>query len=68
MGLQRGMNCMKCFCEEFSLKMDACRTNTAVFKKVIKLIREEKWWLGGEEIGVVKEIKYLGIVFDNRGK
>jgi hypothetical protein len=32
------------------------------------LSRDEKWWLGGEEIEVVKEIKYFGVVFDSRGK
>jgi hypothetical protein len=38
-----------------------------VFKKGEKLSRDEKWRLGGEEIEVVKEIKYLGVVMDNRG-
>jgi hypothetical protein len=32
------------------------------------LSRDEKWWLGGEEAEVVKEIKYLGVVLDSRGK
>jgi hypothetical protein len=37
-------------------------------KKGGKLSRDEKWRLGGEEIEVVKEIKYLGVVLDSRGK
>jgi hypothetical protein len=36
-----------------------------MFKKGGKLSRDEKWQLGGEEI--VKEIKYLGVVFYSRG-
>jgi hypothetical protein len=39
-----------------------------VFKKGGKLSRDEKWQLGEEEIEVVKEIKYLGVVLDSRGK
>jgi hypothetical protein len=38
-----------------------------VFKKEGKLSRDEKWRLVGEEIEVVKEIKYLGVVLDSRG-
>jgi hypothetical protein len=38
-----------------------------VFKKGGKLSRDEKWRLRGEEIEVVKEIKYLGVVLDSRG-
>jgi hypothetical protein len=26
-----------------------------------------KWWLDGEDIHVVKEIKYLGVVLHSRG-
>jgi hypothetical protein len=37
-----------------------------VFKKGGKLSRDEKWRLGGEEIEIVKEIKYLGVVMDSR--
>jgi hypothetical protein len=32
------------------------------------LSRDEKWWLGRGEIEVVKEIKYLGVVLNSRGK
>jgi hypothetical protein len=38
-----------------------------VFKKGGKLSRDEKWSLGGEEIEIVKEIKYVGVVMDSRG-
>jgi hypothetical protein len=54
--LQRAMNCIKDFCEERSLKINTAETKKAVFKKEGKLSRDEKWWFGGEEIEVVKEI------------
>jgi hypothetical protein len=33
-----------------------------------KLSRDEKWCLCGEETEAVKEMKYLGIILDSRGK
>jgi hypothetical protein len=39
-----------------------------MFKKGGKSSRDEKWRLRGEEIEVAKEIKYLGVVLDSRGK
>jgi hypothetical protein len=39
-----------------------------VFKKGRKLSRDEKWRLWGEKTEAVKEIKYLGVVLDSRGK
>jgi hypothetical protein len=67
-GLQRVINCIKDFCEEWSLKMNVTKTKRVVFKKGGKLSRDGKWQFGGEEIEVVKEIKYLGMVLDSRGK
>jgi hypothetical protein len=66
-GLQRAINCIKDFCEEWSLKINVTKTKIVVFKKEGKLSRDEKWRLGGEEIEVVKEIQYLGVVLDSRG-
>jgi hypothetical protein len=39
-----------------------------VFKKGRKLSKYENWKLGGEEIEVANEIKYLDIILDGRGK
>jgi hypothetical protein len=65
-GLQRAISCTKDFCEEWSLKINVTKTKIVVFKKGGKLSRDEKWRLG-EEIEVVKERKYLGVVLDSRG-
>jgi hypothetical protein len=39
-----------------------------VFKKAGKLSKYENWKMGGEEIEVANETKYLGIILDGRGK
>jgi translation initiation factor 2 beta subunit (eIF-2beta)/eIF-5 len=62
------MNCVKDFCEEWGLKINVDKTKIVVFKKVGKLSRDEKWWLDGKEIEIVKEIKYLGVMLGSRGK
>jgi hypothetical protein len=46
-GLQRAINCIKDFCEEWSLKINVARTKIVVFKKGGKPSRDEKWQLGG---------------------
>jgi hypothetical protein len=50
-GLQRAINCIKDFFEECCLKINVTKTKTRVFKKGGKLSRDEKWRLGGDEIG-----------------
>jgi hypothetical protein len=61
-GLQRAINCVKDFCEEWGLKINVGKTEVVVFKKGGKLNREEKWWLDGKGIEIVKAIKYLGVM------
>jgi hypothetical protein len=48
------MKCVKDFCEEWGLKINVDKTKIVVFKKVGKLSRDEKWWLDGKEIEIVK--------------
>jgi hypothetical protein len=56
-GLQKAISCTTDFCEEWSLKILAAKTKIVVFKEGGRPSTDEKWWLGGEEIEVVKEIK-----------
>jgi hypothetical protein len=67
-GLQRAINYVKDFCEEWGLKINVDKTKIVVFKKGGNLSRDEKWRLDGEEIEIVKEIKYLGMMLDSREK
>jgi hypothetical protein len=66
-GLQRAISCIKDYCDEWSLKINVTKTKIVVFKKGRKLSRDEKWRLEGEEIEIVKETKYLGVVMDSGG-
>jgi hypothetical protein len=50
------------------LKKNASKTKIVVFKKGGKLSKYENWKLGGEEIEVAYEIKYVGVILDGRGK
>jgi hypothetical protein len=45
-GLQRAIDSIKYFCEEWSLKINVAKTKIVVFTKGGKLSRDEKWWLG----------------------
>jgi hypothetical protein len=45
-GLQRAINCIKDFCDEWNLKINGAKATIVVFKKGGKLSRDEKWWLG----------------------
>jgi hypothetical protein len=67
-GIQRVINSIKEYCEEWKLKINTNKTKIVVFKKGRKLSKYENWKLGGEEIEVANEIKYLGIILDDRGK
>jgi hypothetical protein len=59
-GLLKEINCVEDSFRERSLKINVDKTK--------ELNRDEKWWLRGEEIEIIKEIKYLGMVLDSRGK
>jgi hypothetical protein len=62
------VNSIKEYCEEWKLKININKTKIVVFKKRGKLSKYKNWKLGGEEIEVANEIKYLGIILDGRGK
>jgi hypothetical protein len=67
-GKQRAINSIKEYCKEWKLKININKTKIVVFKKGGKLSKYENWKLGGEEIEVANEIKYLRIILDGRGK
>jgi F0F1-type ATP synthase alpha subunit len=67
-GMQRAINSIKEYCEEWKLEINTNKTKIVVFKKGGKLSKYENLKLGGEEIEVANEIKCLGIIVDGRGK
>jgi hypothetical protein len=66
-GLQRAINCIKDYCDKWSVKINVTNTKILMSEKGGKLSRDEKWSLGGDEIEIVREIKYLGVVMDSKG-
>jgi hypothetical protein len=55
--------------EEWGLKINIDKAKTVVFRGGGWLRKDEKWWLDGDEVVVVYEIKYyLGMMLDSRGK
>jgi hypothetical protein len=54
--------------DEWNLKISVAKLKMVVFKKEEKLSGDEKWWLCGEVIKVVKEMKYQCIVLDSGSK
>jgi hypothetical protein len=53
-GMQRAINSIKEYCEEWKLKINTIKTKIVVFKKGGggKLSKYENWKMGGEEIEV----------------
>ena len=66
-GLQKQLNCLQKYCITNKLKINKLKTKIMVFRKGEVLARDEKWTIDGSEIEVVKEYKYLGFYFNNRG-
>ena len=67
-GLQRLMNGVKNFCEDWGLKVNIKKTKVTVFKGGPKLKNNEKWWFSGQNVEVVNSFKYLGVKFVFNGK
>jgi hypothetical protein len=64
-GMLRAINSIKEYCEEWKLKTNTSKTKIVIFKKGENY---ENMKIGGEEIDIANEIKYLGITVDGRGK
>ena len=72
-GLQRQINVLKHFADNFSMTVNMSKTKIIVLRKGGFLAAIEVWRYGDEEVEVVNSYKYLGlyhqIVFDkSRGR
>ena len=66
-GLQRLLNKLGKYCQEWELKVSMEKTKVIVFKKGSKLARSERWLYLGQKLDVVDEYKYLGVIFKSNG-
>ena len=64
-GLQRQIDILKHFAENFSVTVNMSKTKIIVFRKGF-LAANEVWRYGDEEIKVVNSYKYLGLYFTTK--
>jgi hypothetical protein len=65
-GLQRQLNILKNFSDNFSMTVNLTKTKIVVFRKGGFLKASEKWYYGDEQVTAVNCYKYLGIHFTSR--
>ncbi|MEW8546871.1 MAG: reverse transcriptase domain-containing protein [Candidatus Thiodiazotropha sp.] len=64
--LQRLINRLENYCNEFKLKINMDKTNIIVFRNGGYLRSYEKWFFGDIPVKVVTYYKYLGLVLSSR--
>ena len=62
-GLQRQIDILKHFADNFSVTVNMSKTKIIVFRKGSFLAANEVWRYGDEETGVANSYKYLGLYF-----
>ena len=62
-GLQRQIDVLKYFADNFSMTVNMSKTKITVYRKEGFLPANEVWRSGDEEIEVVNSYKYLGLYF-----
>ena len=66
-GLQRLLDKLKTYCVNWNLEVNKEKTKVVVFKKGTKLAKLERWTYDDYNLEVVREFRYLGILFSSSG-
>jgi hypothetical protein len=66
-GMQKAIDQMIKYCEDWSVKCNLNETKIIVFKKGGRLRKNERWTMHGNNIEVEDEITYLGRTLENTG-
>ena len=66
-GLQLLLDRLALYCDHWNLEVNREKTKIVIFKKGTKLAKTEHWVYNYSVIEVVREFKYLGIVFSSNG-
>ena len=61
--LQRKINCLEMYCEKWGLTVNMSKTKVVVFKNGGFNRQTEKWTYKGDQIQVVADYCYLGVIF-----
>ena len=66
-GLQTSLDSLESYCKKWNLQVNISKTQTMVFRKGGNLRQNEKWTYAGENIEIVNNFNYLGIVLSSGG-
>ena len=64
-GLQKCIDKVKEYCQNWKLNLNVQKTKIIIFNKQGKINKKLRFTFNGNEIEIVKQTKYLGIVFSN---
>ena len=67
-GLQRGLDKLGEYCERNNLKVNANKSKVIVFRKGGMKGKLGSWWFEGKRLELVREFRYLGVLFQDSGK
>lgn len=67
-GLQRQINAMSEYCEEWGLKVNLSKSKIMISRRGTFRRKYEKWTYRGENMEVVSHYKYLGVLISANGK
>ena len=65
--LQRLIQETERFSREIKIKFSAEKSKIMIVNEDEEQNDNRRWYMGGEEMGIVKEYKYLGMVVENKG-
>ena len=66
-GLQESLNNLETYCDKWNLTVNIEKTKVMVFRKGGTIIKTLKWTYKGQEIEIVNNFNYLGIVMSSGG-
>ena len=67
-GLQKMLNTLHSYTEEWSLSVNIPKTKVVVFRNGGKLHQDESWTYNNVDLETVNEFKYLGLLFNYNGR
>ncbi len=67
-GMNQVLRALYSYCNEWKLKLNCNKSKIVIFSKGLTNLSNYTFHYGGEEIEVVKEYKYLGVLFNYNGR
>ncbi len=67
-GMKQALVALYTYCNEWKLKLNRNKTKIIVFSRGMTNLGKYKFEFGCEQIGVVEDYKYLGVLFNYNGR